>query len=131
MSIFNDDEEEDFTPDNSNENKEERIKKFLRGLHEDDDKPVINRRGKRKLIEVVLKLGIDSFIASFPKIIHSEFYDTLMVDLYKHYTKSKFENLREIDIENIVYVVKHYEDDEEYEKCQDITELYSNIEFRK
>lgn len=131
MSIFNDDEEEDFNSENSNKEKEERIKEFLRGIHEDNDKPSINRRGKRKLIDVVLKLGIDAFISSFPKIIHSEFYETLMVDLYNHYTKSKFENLKEIDIENIIYVVKHYEDDEEYEKCQDITELYTNIEYRK
>jgi hypothetical protein len=131
MSIFNDDEEEDFTPEDSNNDKEKRIKQFLRGIYEDNERPSINRRGKRKLIDVVLKLGIDSFMTSFPKIIHSEFYDTLMVDLYKHYTKSKFDNLSEIDIENIVYVVKHYEDDEEYEKCQDITKLYSDIEFRK
>lgn len=130
MSIFNDDEE-DFTPEDSNDDKEKRIKQFLRGIYEDNDRPSINRKGKRKLIDVVLKLGIDSFISSFPKIIQSEFYNTLMVDLYNHYTTSKFENLREIDIENIVYVVKHYEDDEEYEKCQDITELYANIEFRK
>jgi hypothetical protein len=130
MSIFNDDEEEDFTPEDSNNDKEKRIKQFLRGVYEDNDKPSINRRNKRKLIDVVLKLGIDSFISSFPKIIHSEFYDTLMIDLYNHYIESKFENLREIDIENIVYVVKHYEDDEEYEKCQDITKLYNNIEFR-
>jgi hypothetical protein len=130
MSIFNDDEEEDFTPENLDNDKEKRIKQFLKGIHEDNDKPSINRRGKRKLIDVVLKLGIQSFMSSFPKIIHSEFYDTLMIDLYNHYTKSAFENIREIDIENIVYVVKHYEDDEEYEKCQDITKLYNNIEFR-
>jgi hypothetical protein len=130
MSIFNDDEEEDFTPENLDNDKEKRIKQFLRGIHEDSDKPSINRRSKRKLVDVVLKLGIQSFISSFPKIIHSEYYDTLMIDLYNYYTKSTFENLREIDIENIVYVVKHYEDDEEYEKCQDITKLYNNIEFR-
>jgi hypothetical protein len=130
MSIFNDDDEEDFTPENLDNDKEKRIKQFLRGIHEDSDKPSINRRSKRKLVDVVLKLGIQSFISSFPKIIHSEYYDTLMIDLYNYYTKSTFENLREIDIENIVYVVKHYEDDEEYEKCQDITKLYNNIEFR-
>lgn len=130
MSIFNDDEEEDFTPENLDNDKEKRIKQFLRGIHENSDKPSINRRSKRKLVDVVLKLGIQSFISSFPKIIHSEYYDTLMIDLYNYYTKSTFENLREIDIENIVYVVKHYEDDEEYEKCQDITKLYNNIEFR-
>jgi hypothetical protein len=130
MSIFNDDEEEDFTPENLDNDKEKRIKQFLRGIHEDSDKPSINRRSKRKLVDVVLKLGIQSFISSFPKIIHSEYYDTLMIDLYNYYTKSTFENLRGIDIENIVYVVKHYEDDEEYEKCQDITKLYNNIEFR-
>jgi len=130
MSIFNDDEEEDFTPENLDNDKEKRIKQFLRGIHENSDKPSINRRSKRKLVDVVLKLGIQSFISSFPKIIHSEYYDTLMIDLYNYYTKSTFENLRGIDIENIVYVVKHYEDDEEYEKCQDITKLYNNIEFR-
>jgi hypothetical protein len=130
MSIFNDDDEEDFTPENLDNDKEKRIKQFLRGIHEDNDKPTINQRSKRKLIGVVLKLGIDSFISSFPKIIDSTYYDTLMIDLYEYYTKSTFENLREIDIENIVYVVKHYEDDEEYEKCQDITKLYNNIEFR-
>lgn len=130
MSIFNEDEEEDFTPKNPNSENEKRIKQFLRGIYEDNDKPVINRRGKRKLIDVVLKLGIKSFLSSFPKIVHSEYYDTLMIDLYNHYTKSTFENLREIDIENIIYVVKHYEDDEEYEKCQDITKIYNNIEFR-
>ena len=130
MSIFDDDEEEDFKPENLDNDKEKRIKQFLRGIHEDNDKPAINQRGKRKLIGVVLKLGIDSFISSFPKIIDSTYYDTLMIDLYEYYTKSTFENLRDIDIENIVYVVKHYEDDEEYEKCQDITKLYNNIEFR-
>ena len=130
MSIFNDDEEEDLKPENLDNDKEKRIKQFLRGIHEDNDKPAINQRSKRKLIGVVLKLGIDSFISSFPKIIDSTYYDTLMIDLYEYYTKSTFENLREIDIENIVYVVKHYEDDEEYEKCQDITKLYNNIEFR-
>jgi hypothetical protein len=130
MSIFNEDEEEDFTPNNPNSENEKRIKQFLRGIYDDNDKPVINRRGKRKLIDVVLKLGIKSFLSSFPKIVHSEYYDTLMIDLYNHYTKSTFENLREIDIENIIYVVKHYEDDEEYEKCQDITKIYNNIEFR-
>jgi hypothetical protein len=131
MSIFNDDEDEDFTPRDSNNDKEKRIKQFLKGIYEDNDRPSINRRGKRKLIDVVLKLGIDSFISSFPKIVDSTFHDTLMIDLYEHYIKSRFENLRDIDIENIVYMVKYYEDDEEYEKCQDITELYNNIEFRK
>lgn len=130
MSIFNDDEEEDFSPKRPNNENEKRIKQFLKNIYEDGDKPVINRRGKRKLIDVVLKLGIKSFLSSFPKIVDSEFYDTLMVDLYNHYTQSRFEDLREIDIENIIHVVKHYEDDEEYEKCQDITELYNNIEFR-
>jgi hypothetical protein len=131
MSIFNNEEDEDFTPQDSNNEKEKRIKQFLKGIYEDNDKPSIGRRGKRKLIDVVLKLGIDSFISSFPKIIHSEFHDTLIIDLYNHYTTSKFENLRDIDIENIIYTVKHYENDEEYERCQDITKLYTNIEFRK
>jgi hypothetical protein len=130
MSIFNDDEDEDFTPKNPNNENEKRIKQFLKGIYDDNDKPVINRRGKRKLIDVVLKLGIKSFLSSFPKIVHSEFYDTLMIDLYNYYTQSKFEDLREIDVENIIHVVNHYEDDEEYEKCQDITKLYNNIEFR-
>ncbi len=130
MSIFNEDEDEDFTPQNPNNENEKRIKQFLRGIYDDNYKPAINRRGKRKLIDVVLKLGINSFISSFPKIVHSEFYNTLMIDLYNHYIESRFENLKEIDIENIIHVVKHYEEDEEYEKCEDIIKLYNNIEFR-
>ena len=134
MSIFHDDEEEeDFTPRNPNdEDKEKRIKRFLKNIHENaGDQLNVGRVGKRKLIYSVLKMGIDSFIKSFPKIIYSEFYDTLMIDLYNHYTKSKFDNINDIDIENIVHTVKYFEDDEEYEKCHDITELYNNIEFRK
>lgn len=131
MSIFHDDEDENFTPQNPNNENEERIKQFLKNIYDDNDRPVINRRGKRKLIDVVLKLGIESFITSFPKIIHSEFYETLMVDLYDYYTKTKFDNLRDIDIENIVYMVNQYEFDEEYEKCQKIIEIYNDIEYRK
>ena len=131
MSIFHDDEDENFTPQNPNNENEERIKQFLKNIYDDNDRPVINRRGKRKLIDVVLKLGIESFITSFPKIIHSEFYETLMVDLYDYYTKTKFDNLRDIDIENIVYMVNQYEFDEEYEKCQRIIEIYDDIEYRK
>jgi hypothetical protein len=134
MSIFHDDEEEeDFTPRNPNdEDKERRIKKFLKNIHEDGgDELLVNRRHKRKLIHVVLKIGIYDFIKSFPKIVHSELYDTLMIDLYNYYTKSKFDDIQEIDVENIIHTVKYFEDDEEYEKCRDITELYNNIEFRK
>ena len=132
MSIFHDDEDEDdLTPKNpSDRDKEERIKKFLKNIHEDGgDELLINRRSKRKLIHVVLKMGINEFIKSFPKIIHSEFYDTLMIDLYNHYTKSKFDNIQEIDIENIIHTVKYFEDDEEYEKCHEIIELYKDEKF--
>ena len=129
MSIFNDDEEEDFTPENPNENKEERIKKFLKNIYEDNDRPIINRRSKRKLIDVVLKLGIESFIKSFPNVVHSELYESLIIDLYNHYTKTKFDNINENDIENIIHVVKHYEDDEEYEKCFELVELYKDEKF--
>lgn len=131
MSIFNDDEEDDFKSDDFKNDKEKRIKHFLKSIYDDNEKPIMNRRGKRKLIDVVLKLGIDSFISSFPKIVDSTFYDTLMIDLYEHYTKSTFENLKETDIENIVYMVKQFEEYEEYEKCQYIFELYNNIEFKK
>ena len=134
MSIFHDDEEEDdFTPKNpNNKDKEERIKRFLQNINEDSsDELLVNRRSKRKLIHVVLKIGIDGFIKSFPKIVYSEFYDKLMIDLYNHYTKSKFDDIKEIDIENIIHTVKYFEDDEEYEKCRDITKLYTDIEYRK
>ena len=134
MSIFHDDEEEDdFTPKNpNNKDKEERIKRFLQNINEDGcDELLVNRRSKRKLIHVVLKMGIDEFIKSFPKIVYSEFYDKLMIDLYNHYTKSKFDDIKEIDIENIIHTVKYFEDDEEYEKCRDITKLYNDIEYRK
>jgi hypothetical protein len=132
MSIFHDDEEEeDFTPKNpNNDDKEKRIKRFLKNIHENaDDQLMINRRGNRKLIYTVLKMGIDSFIESFPKVVHSEFYDTLMIDLYNHYTKSKFDNIQEIDIENIIHTVKYFENDEEYEKCHEIIELYKDEKF--
>lgn len=129
MSIFNDDEDEDFNPKN-NEDKEDRIKRFLNRINDDEDE-VPARRGKKKLIDVALKLGINSFIKSFPKIVASQFYEALMLDLFNHYTKSKFENLTDIDIENIIFVVKHFEDDEEYEKCHKITELYVDLEYRK
>ena len=134
MSIFHDDEEEDdFTPKNpNNKDKEERIKRFLQNINEDGgDELLVNRRSKRKLIHVVLKMGIGEFIKSFPKIVYSEFYDKLMIDLYNHYTKSKFDDIKEIDIENIIHTVKYFEDDEEYEKCRDITKLYTDIEYRK
>ncbi len=127
MSIFNDDEEEDFTPQDP---KEERIKKFLNRIHSDvDDERMMNRRSKRKIIDVVLKLGIDDFIHSFPKIVKSDLFENLMTDLYNHYTKSKFDDIKETDIQNIIYVVKYYENDEEYEKCHEITELYVDIDY--
>ena len=129
MSIFNDDEEEDFTPQDP---KEERIKKFLSRIHSDvDDERMMNRRSKRKLIDVVLKLGIDGFIHSFPKIVKSDLFENLMTDLYNHYTKSKFDDIKETDIENIIYVVKYYENDEEYEKCHELTELYVDIDYSR
>lgn len=127
MSIFNDDEEEDFTPQDP---KEERIKKFLNRIHSDvDDVHMMNRRGKRKLIDIVLRLGIDDFIHSFPKVVKSDLFENLMTDLYNHYTKSKFDDIKQTDIENITYVVKYYENDEEYEKCHEITELYVDIDY--
>jgi hypothetical protein len=127
MSIFNDDEEEDFTPQDP---KEERIKRFLNRIRGDfDEERLINRRSKRKLIDVVLKLGIDDFIHSFPKVVKSDLFENLMTDLYNHYTKSKFDDIKETDVENIIYVVKHYENDEEYEKCHEITELYVDIDY--
>jgi uncharacterized protein YaaR (DUF327 family) len=132
-NIFNNDDEDDFAPRNpSDKDKEERIKKFLQNINEDGgDELLVNRRSKRKLIYVVLKMGINEFIKSFPKIIYSEFYDTLMIDLYNHYTKSKFDDIEEIDIENIIHAVKYFEDDEEYEKCRDITKLYTDLEYKK
>jgi hypothetical protein len=127
MSIFNDDEEEDFTPQDP---KEERIKRFLNRIRGDfDEERLINRRSKRKLIDVVLKLGIDDFIHSFPKVVKSDLFENLMTDLYNYYTKSKFDDIKETDVENIIYVVKHYENDEEYEKCHEITELYVDIDY--
>jgi hypothetical protein len=127
MSIFNDDEEEDFTPQDP---KEERIKRFLNRIRGDfDEERLINRRSKRKLIDVVLKLGIDDFIHSFPKVVKSDLFENLMTDLYNHYTKSKFDDIKETDVENIIYVVKHYENDEEYEKCHEIIELYVDIDY--
>jgi hypothetical protein len=127
MSIFNDDEEEDFTPQDP---KEERIKRFLSRIRGDfDEEHQLNRRSKRKLIDIVLKLGIDGFIHSFPKVIKSDLFENLMTDLYNHYTKSKFDDIKETDVENIIYVVKHYENDEEYEKCHEITELYVDIDY--
>jgi hypothetical protein len=127
MSIFNDDEEEDFTPQDP---KEERIKRFLSRIRGDfDEEHLLNRRSKRKLIDIVLKLGIDGFIHSFPKVIKSDLFENLMTDLYNHYTKSKFDDIKETDVENIIYVVKHYENDEEYEKCHEITELYVDIDY--
>jgi hypothetical protein len=127
MSIFNDDEEEDFTPQDP---KEERIKKFLSRIHSDvDDERMMNRRSKRKLIDVVFKLGINDFIHSFPKVVKSDLFENLITDLYNHYTKSKFDDIKEIDIENIIYVVKYYENDEEYEKCHELTELYIDIDY--
>jgi hypothetical protein len=127
MSIFNDDEEEDFTPQDP---KEERIKRFLNRIRGDfDEERLINRRSKRKLIDVVLKLGIDDFIHSFPKVVKSDLFENLMTDLYNHYTKSKFDDIKETDVENIIYVVKYYENDEEYEKCHEITELYVDIDY--
>ena len=125
MSIFNEDEE-DFNPKN-HENNEERIKRFLNKINDDGDDELPARRGKRKLIEVVLKLGINSFIKSFPKVVSSQYYETLMLDMFNHYTKTKFDNLKSIDIENIIHVLKYFEDDEEYEKCHEITEIYGNI----
>jgi hypothetical protein len=113
MSIFNDDEEEDFTPQDP---KEERIKRFLNRIRGDfDEERLINRRSKRKLIDVVLKLGIDDFIHSFPKVVKSDLFENLMTDLYNHYTKSKFDDIKETDVENIIYVVKNYENCEDYE----------------
>jgi hypothetical protein len=127
MSIFNDDEEEDFTPQDP---KEERIKRFLSRIRGDfDEEHQLNRRSKRKLIDIVLKLGIDGFIHSFPKMVKSDLFENLMTDLYNHYTKSKFDDIKETDVENIIYVVKHYENDEEYEKCHEITELYVDIDY--
>jgi hypothetical protein len=127
MSIFNDDEEEDFTPQDP---KEERIKRFLSRIRGDfDEEHQLNRRSKRKLIDIVLKLGIDGFIHSFPKVIKSDLFENLMTDLYNHYTKSKFDDIKETDVENIIYVVKYYENDEEYEKCHEITELYVDIDY--
>jgi hypothetical protein len=129
MSIFNEDEEEDFTPQDP---KEERIKKFLNRIQSDvDDVHMMNRRSKRKLIDIVLRLGIDDFIHSFPKVIKSDLFENLMTDLYNHYTKSKFDDIKETDIENIIYVVKYYENDEEYEKCHELTELYVDIDYNR
>jgi len=129
MSIFNEDEEEDFTPQDP---KEERIKKFLKRINDhSDDERMMNRRSKRKLIDVVLKLGIDDFTYSFPKVVKSDLFENLMTDLYNHYTKSKFDDIKETDIENIIYVVKYYENDEEYEKCHELTELYVDIDYGK
>ena len=126
MSVFNDDEEEDFSPQDP---KEERIKKFLNRINEDvDEEHRMNRRSKRKLIDVVLKLGINDFVISFPKVVKSDLFDNLMTDLYNHYTKSKLDDLKETDIQNIIYVIKHYENDEEYEKCHELTELYVDVD---
>lgn len=130
MSIFHDDEDEDFTP--NNEDREERMKRFLKNINGDEihEESLNKRSGKKKLIDVVLRLGINGFIESFPKILQSGLYDKLMTDLYTYYTDDKFEDLREIDVENIIFVVKHFEDDEEYEKCQKLTETHNNIEYR-
>jgi hypothetical protein len=128
MSIFHDDEDEDFLPE---EPKEDRIKRFLNRIGERGDDTQMNRRSKKKLIDVVLNVGINNFVKSFPKVVYSELFESLIVDLYNYYTKSKFDNLKDIDIENIIYVVKYYENDEEYEKCHELVELYLDIEYRK
>ena len=127
MSIFNDDEEEDFSPQDP---KEERIKKFLNRINDDvNEEHQMNRRSKRKLIDIVLRLGINDFVVSFPKVVKSDLFENLITDLYNHYTKSKFDNLRETDIQNIIYVIKYYENDEEYEKCHELTELYVDVDI--
>jgi hypothetical protein len=130
MGTFNEEEDENFTPKNSNINNEERIRKFLNSIHGDSqNESSVNQKSKRKIIDVAFNLGIDSFIKSFPKITKSDLYDKLITDLFNHYTKNKFDDINEIDIENIIHVIKYYEGDEEYEKCHELTEIYKNEKF--
>ena len=55
---------------------------------------------------------------------------------YKPFNKKSYFNkqikdlgIQEIDIENIIHTVKYFEDDEEYEKCHEIIELYKDEKF--
>jgi hypothetical protein len=130
MSIFNDDEDNNFElPENSDE-KNERIRKFLQNLPNLDDngydlpKPRGRRRPepKRKPTQIIAERGINTILSSLPKFKGSNMYYGTMDELFEFYTKDPIKK-NEFTIENLNHMLTHFENEEEYEKCSILKKL--------
>ena len=116
-------------PEKHSDNSEEmndRIRKFLNSIPKNDDDDFENeppRRNKKKVKDILIMTGIETFTKKYPQIQKTELFFATMDEMLVHYKKINQENHSDIDKGNLKYMLKHFEVIEEYEKCKLIFDM--------
>lgn len=119
-------------PENNSENSEElndRIRRFLNSIPKenddflDADDDIKTRKPKKKVRDILILTGIQTFTKKYPQIQKTELFQTTMEEMLAYYTKLSEKNRRDIDTNNLEYMLKHFELIEEYEKCKVIYDM--------
>jgi hypothetical protein len=120
-------------PEDYSENSEERnerIRRFLKSIPKENDDflstdndDIKTRRPKKKVRDILLITGIETFTVKYPQIQKTELFQTTMDEMLVHYTKLSKNKIGDIDEGNLKYMLKYFEASEEYEKCKVIFDM--------
>ncbi len=104
----------------------DRIRKFLNSIPKNEDDDFENeppRKNKKKVRDILIMTGIETFTKKYPQIQKTELFHTTMDEMLVHYSKFSKSNRCDIDDDNLKYMLNHFELSEEYEKCKVIFDM--------
>jgi hypothetical protein len=116
-------------PEKHSDNSEEmndRIRRFLNSIPKNEGDDFENEppmRNKKKVKDILIMTGIETFTKKYPQIQKTELFQTTMDEMLVHYTKFSKSNRCDIDDDNLTYMLNYFELFEEYEKCKVIFDM--------